>query len=754
MQYNHKFHFIDLINNKLILFHITNDNIKSFMFDLISFKLIIPYKYLLDYLKISSKEIDVMEIKSFLSSIEDFIILYNIYFNKICLIPKSDVYDKVINKNFRFIDKYLLSEIVTTFNNTRDLLKIDNSKLNQDYFHKLFRDLLFLSNFNLGELLKTYLTVFYFESNAVGKNITTCTRPSFISYNLTTSKPYYSRSELINLGLNMNIINNDDTYYDQTKVALLCNTIKENDINVEVLLNHQQYIEKHNCKYLIIYFTFYGSYFMNKYLRNLEKDIMHKDEHLETLIFKMWKLVYLSPAFDKNYIVYRFISDDSFIKYLKIGELFIDPGFVSTTRNPFYDYKDNNFGFILLKIKLPKNISGVGLCIETYSLFKNEEEIILPPNSMLRLISISDNYRYYHPSYTAKKLIVKMYEFELIGKKNIIMNFNFTPINIKLVDPLLVKLGENDDIYDEMKFFDDNFVNEINHVNIIINNKTYDFICNWYNSSDVYNDFFYIKTKLGYVMYLQDEYGRITISIEINEIMVVNYFQKFSDINGLNPSDIELLNIISNISYMFRINSVIIHPYYNTCKIFKKNNNVEKLMGDTYSILHQAADLITFCSDVYLYLKYDTVRFDKINGIINNFYYFQLDKMKNMKIEEMIKPTDNDDLFNYYDEVYKNTSTFKNTIVSYYLFIVEQYFYKVNIFEQKMHRIFNDPKTNPFINKYYNFEPYTYLYEKGFISEIPTYTSKNYGERTFAINNIYQKIYNNEYREFRFNRKK
>lgn len=751
--YNKTFHFIDLKTNSLIEYNITNENIIQFLYKLYHLELIVPHKFLLEWLKIK-KEINVQEIKDFLSQIEEEIPLFNIYFNKVCLISKNDVYDKVIGKNFRFIDKYLLKDFLNSFISIQKLLKIDKSEMTLTYFKKLSKDLFYLSNFNLNILLKTYLKIFYFYSNQVGKNLTTCIRPSFISYNLATSKPYYSRSELINLALNMGIIQEDQTYYDPSKVYHLCKEIQNNDISVLIIIKHQQYIEKNSGKYLTKFFTFYGSYFMNKYLRNVEKDIMFKDDFLETLILKMWKLIYNAPAFDKSYIVYRFISEDSFLRKLKIGDIFNDPGFISTTRNPFYDYKNNNFGFVILKIKLPKDISGIGLCIETYSLFEHEEEIILPPNSLLRLIKITDNYNYYHPSITAKKMIVKMYEFDLIGKKNIIFNIDYSPVKItNLIDPLVAIKNDDDDIYNRIKFFDDTYVNEINTVKIKIEGKTYTFICNWYNSLDVYNDFFYIKTKLGYIMYIQNDIGQIILSLEINSIISVNYFQKFSDINNnTNLSDDELLKVISYISFMFRVNNVIIHPYYNTCKIFKRNHKVEQLMGDTYVVLHQAADLVTFCTDIYEYMKHDKIRFSGVSGIINNFYYFQLDKLKTTSVTEIVRSTDNDDLYQYYINVYSKLYPHRD-LKSFYIFVVEQYFYKLNILEYKMKRLFLDVATNPFINKVYNFEPYTYLYENNIIVDIPLFSSKNYGEHTFTINNIYQRIYNNEYREFRYNRK-
>ena len=106
----------------------------------------------------------------------------------------------------------------------------------------------------------------------------------------------------------------------------------------------------------------------------------------------------------------------------------MDNGFTSTTRDPFYSPGLNgNFGLILIKIKIPKNKKGVGLFIENFSLFPNEQEFLLYPYSKLKLISKNDNFKYYHTNKEFEKLIHVKYEFEYIDKNQ---NF-FKDIQIK-----------------------------------------------------------------------------------------------------------------------------------------------------------------------------------------------------------------------------------------------------------------------------------------------------------------------------------
>ena len=80
------------------------------------------------------------------------------------------------------------------------------------------------------------------------------------------------------------------------------------------------------------------------------------------MILILWKLIIKSPKFDSNYIVYRFVDNDSFLNNLNIGDIFIDRGFVSTTRNPFYFPKNNYFGEILIKTSAGHKSSPLLAC--------------------------------------------------------------------------------------------------------------------------------------------------------------------------------------------------------------------------------------------------------------------------------------------------------------------------------------------------------------------------------------------------------
>jgi hypothetical protein len=170
---------------------------------------------------------------------------------------------------------------------------------------------------------------------------------------------------------------------------------------------------------------------------------------------------------NKAYSVYRFINSDHFIINYNEGEIFTSYSFTSTSRNPFFNPKDNYFGDVLIKINIPKNNKGLCLCVENYSLFPNEQEIILSPGT-LKLISVSDDITYYHTDINAQKLIQKKYEFEYIE-----------PLN--KLNKLENKTNNNTTIYELPEHFS------------LISNDPEEKVIEFYRSVPIINEMHYFK---------------------------------------------------------------------------------------------------------------------------------------------------------------------------------------------------------------------------------------------------------------------
>lgn len=85
-------------------------------------------------------------------------------------------------------------------------------------------------------------------------------------------------------------------------------------------------------------------------------------------------------------------------------------------------------------------MQGVGLCIENYSLFPEEQEIILNPCKLKLIAKDSSSFVYYHTDKKAQRSITTKYEFEYIAPiklnlTNLTKNYNYE-IDIPYIDLL------------------------------------------------------------------------------------------------------------------------------------------------------------------------------------------------------------------------------------------------------------------------------------------------------------------------------
>lgn len=640
--------------------------------------------------------VNLNNLKKDISKINNKIPLYDVYSNNLYLIFRDNVYNRVIYDYYRFPDSFFYN-------------KIKNKKITD-----------FLNNFDLPTLENTYINIFYYYSNKVGKNLTLCLRPSFLSH-LTYIKPYYTRSEVINMALNMELIKPDKTYYTKEKLDILCDKVRKNDINRDILLNHQKYIVKSNGINRVIYYSLHGAYFMNKYLRNkLSENIL-----IEKSILGLSELIKNAPAFDKNYKLYRFINSDNHINHLKVGDIYTEKSFMSTTRNPFYNSDLFKFGFILILIRIPSNIKGVALCMETFSNFKEEEEIILAPLSKFKLISKNNNSEYYHIDDEFSKKVVIRYEFEYIGSDNI-----YIEKRINDSDPILLNIHnidvlDNYNFYDKAVSFSTKYTNNNYQFISKINNINYTFVCEWYNSTSVYEPYYFIKNENGFCIYCQNPNTSnlsLTIELSSNEIHI-NYYSKFSYSDDyIDITTVDAIKFICRLAYIFSINKIYIHQEYKSCKTFiNKSSNVKYK-----ELKKRILEMYSYRKDYYDYFINKSKRFN-IDGIYPKFYYYQLDTLFNISPLEVLNINDKDELYQIYQNINKKLI---KSFVDFYIHIIQNRPDLINILENKTDKIFK--KDNPFIIDFYLIEGFKFLYNNKLISSIPNINNDNKKESKFV----------------------
>lgn len=688
----------------------------------------------------SSQIINIIsEIKKSISKINYKVPLYDEITRNMYIIDRRAVYSRVVYQHYRFPDNNIVKKIEKRINGlNRKLERLKNKKdykknaiynihLREERKFKLM--LAFLDSFDLVELKKTYYEVFYTYSNQVGREITVCKRPSFTPH-LTHIDPYYKRSELINMGLNMGLAEKlDDFQYTEKQLNDLCETINENDINAKNLIDHQKHIVDKNKIGIIQYYSLQGSYYMNTYLRDMTQ-YDYKNKLLEKNILSMWKLINNAPKFDKDYILYRFVHDDSYIKHLKIGENFISSGFLSTTRDPFYRSETYRFGFILIKIKIPKDKIGVALCIETFSQFPKEQEIILPPLSILKLENKDKGAEYYHTDENYVAEIKTRYEFTYVGKKEIkkeLRNINPSPENInKEVDFMEIERITSLTLSEKMNYFVSKYLTQHSQFSTKIGDKKFDIIVEPYDSTTVYKDFYAMRTMKGFSMYtLNNDY--ITFMLEIgekngNNYMYVNYYFRYSTFDRKSGySDNDLIIFLSKLSYYFNIQTVLIYCDYLSCSMVNNDKtddgtNIE-LCVKTDLDAYDSCQSGNYCKDYYNYLKYKKLRFSDTE-IKSAYSTYQLDRLYDTNPRKILKKRDRDEIYQIYTKSYKPfVDKNKDNLADFYIWLIDNHCIFVSTLVDKMERLYG-AENNPFNMDYYVLKPITYLYNKNLIDDI------------------------------------
>lgn len=685
-------------------------------------------------------------IKTELSKINIKMPLYDEYTRNMFLISRDDIYDRVIYYHYRFPDtnmikkfrreKLLFNQKYPEINkDDLELLKLKSMSeftelkgekykkriLEIRHYKKLNLMIDFLGNFDIEILYLTYQSAFYEYSNKAGKNITICVRPSFKPY-FTHIKPYYTRSELINLGLNMRIIKPDNKFYDKKGILELCEKIKTNDITNETLLNHQMHIVKSGNVGSVQYYSLQGSFFINQYLRKLV-NYRYQNELLENLSSNIWKLILSAPAFDKEYILYRFIHNDTHMGYLKIGDIYTVNGFLSTTRDPFYNSDEYKFGFVLIKIKMPSNLKGIGLCIETISHFPKEQEILLAPLTKLRLTHKNENAEYYHTDHLFVSEIVTRYEFEYVSNCGVKFDKREKLIKSKpIIDFLNSRKQETLTINEKIIQFTKDYVNEMGQFETKIGNSVYRLNIEMYDSTSVYSKFYAKRVPNGISIYLLID-NSINFFIELGEdtekYIYINYYFRFSGSemrdskNNISFDKNDFIMFLSSLAYYFSVPKIIIFADYAVCDSIKSkcnhtdNENSQIFRGGNY------------CMDFYEYLRIGEKKYENFDSteLHSNFYYYILDSLKSIDPLRVLDRNDRDEVYQIYLKAYVPYYDKKNhNIADFYIWMVNNYCYCLYSMIEKMYRIF--PENNPFKNDSYTLNPFLYLYNKNLINQI------------------------------------
>lgn len=687
------------------------------------------------------KESYIMELKKRISQRTEFIPLFDIQTKNIYIIEPNNLYVRIAKHDYRLPDEQALDLIVKEIDKYTKIVKSYRSsgvKANADgvpkyytyYIEQLNKHYRFLSCYDFPTLRTTFYKVFFYHNPSI-RDLTNCRRPSF--YPSLRNKPYYTKTELVNMALNMNL------KIDVNNLDLVCDKIRVNDVSFQVLNNHKFYIEGNNAVPFVQLYTFIGSAHMNTYLRiHSERDI-----HLENKLFLMWSLIRKAPEFDKDYYLFRFVSDVSYLGDIQVGDVFEEHSFISTTRNPFYNPKSNLFGYNLIRIKVPKGKPGIGLCIESHSFFPEEEEIVLAPGR-LKLVSIDDHFTYHHPNETAQNRIQRKYDFlylDALTESPLLRSKDYDKSNkqIKHIDFFGLKLDATS-IEDKINIFYTDLITKVNDIRYFttkIGNQTYLFQVYYREDLRAYDKYFFIQKPDHIYFICQDEETKeISMYLEIRDKISANFIFRF--IGGVSPfKDDDLLDFLSHVSLCFNIQDVIIHDNYMS---YEHNANQfieskEMTMSNFDNPDTHVQQLLTAKNKFYPIdvMNYVISKGNYISGNIDKTYvprfdmdyiqsFFKKDDINELTIisaREVLSTDENNLLTKLYLKFIKQYNL--PSVLDFYLYLHFNYFYIIRIFNKYLKKYYEKVlrPTNLWDTSFYIFSPFKYLYSKGIINKEP-----------------------------------
>ena len=591
-------------------------------------------KKLLEDIFSLKKKITKASDKKKLSKYEQIIPLYDIYSHLVYPVDFTEVEDKLLNKHYRFITKPQKKIIENYLKDVKKIKKRDKDI--EEFKKKMDYNLKIIDNYDLNILEETSIRSFYLGSEKLGQAISVCRRKSFHP-SLDHLRPYYTLKELIKMGQNNKLLKKSVStieLQDEDLHFKICKDISYNDIKYGEILEHKKYLEKYYNE--IVFFSIFGSYFVNQNLRYYEKEKSFLGVPFPQYLEygdRMNKIFNSSPGLEDNYYLYRFIQDDSFLENLKVGDVFVEGGILSTTRNPFYSPDElKNFGMILLKISIPKKFDKL-LLIEGLSAFPFEQEIIFPPFTRMKLISKDNDFNYYHTNENIEKKLKKRYHFEILGQDKYpdVPKFeskNIPEINIrsKLFSPTLET---------RKREFLANLTNKDNICNVNLGEKIIKFYVKPFDSTEAYERIFSQKDEYGLALYCFDDYS-MKYGIEISNEIVFNYQNRFFP-SELDLSEKEIIMLLGIFGNLFgQINTKFYFSYDKKGDIiYPKILENEKLYKN--DMIREGFGFRDFVSNLNSEYKNE------------NHLYFKT-KYKTWKdyFENMIK--ENKSLNNFYDE--------------------------------------------------------------------------------------------------------
>lgn len=535
--------------------------------------LMIDYKYIKEifkFKKILKNDKDKVE----LSKYTDYIPLFNIYTFKIIPVKSIDVRNKTNEGYFQIITRELYNLLIQKFN---ELEKDD------DLYQTFVENFLILKNYDLDILENTSKIILYEILYRSHIDNSICVKPSFNPY-YSHLVPYYTNIELdiferylqfkkINFNKKIKLIDLTPEEILKNEKSLnikqnnICHYLQLQDFTKEEIGKISEHIIDNNLISCLSYYSFMGSMYLNNALRNTLK----LDSILHSIYLKMINNVQHDKNLITRRVVYRYCWYDDFLLNLEKGDIYIDSGFLSTSRSFYFEGSmENTFGLVFIKIIIAPEYSNMGYLIENFSLFPKELEFVFPPNSKFRLKNVNDDIAFFHINPLFECSVKKRYEFEFLG-----CDVNDIPKITIYNRSKEIKNLINHRIYGKTQYEKlYNFVGDYDKISITINKNKYLFRTSWFNGSrrNVYRHLFYNQVKKGLLLSIFDN-DYPYLNIELGSTLSVNYLNKLFKYNNKKEVTIKDIDIIIQFAKAFNYKKIIIFMDYRHFNSFNKDSS-------------------------------------------------------------------------------------------------------------------------------------------------------------------------------------
>lgn len=630
-----------------------------------------------------------------LSRYRDQVPLYDRRRDQIWPVHWENVYQRVFEDDYRFLHPESLR-----------LLEGDNLRIASWYDPDL--------------LQHTYYQVFY--SSAVrDRHITYCRRPSYYP-GVQHISPYYSVDELLYMAYDWNLISSEtEDHLDETRIAEICPLISAHDIPAETLIAHQLYIYQQDAIGLVQYYSLFGSYYIGQYLRRTDACLRERDCDtprnlvLEGQIERALAVVYGAPPLTREHTVYRFVNTDSFWYGLQPGDTWTENSFTSTTRNPFYYQDACPFGKILSRIRLPAGVRGVGLCIEAYSNFPWEEEVILAPTNIYRLERVTTDVQNteYHRAFRLQ--VVKKYDWVWVGRQEQTPVLHTRHLRIPetpLVNPedLLRGDWQQRPLATRLSAFTRQWTDVNGQFRIYLSGRERVLSLASYNSAGVYAPYFWYSREDGVMITgVNREHGHINLLLEVGPDLHLNYYARHSVSDSGEVIDLDHTSSLRTLACLAAVLGCR-HVYYHSDYQLTYTPHSQSDPADQIIRTRYTTPAVTL-----RYLRSGEKTLD-YREVTPGFDYYQLDILGAVNPGDYLSETDRDPLWGLWRQHEWGS------VREMWLWVVEHRPDLRRPLEDHLTTLYG-PEDNPWTHLYHRLDPWALLVDAALVSAAPPSSS-------------------------------